>query len=120
VREIWEDGGIGAGRIAVMDRAPEPKAAILARTGDHPGGVGYVAIHGRIAMVHALHVLTDQRRQGVATRILNAAAKWAQDRGAEVLGLMVTKGNHAANPLYAQLGMRVVGHYHYRLSEREE
>lgn len=120
VREIWADGGIDAQRIAVMDRAPNPKAAVLARTGDHPGGVAYVAVHGRIAMVHALHVLSEQRRQGVATRILSAAAQWAMEQGAEVLALMVTQGNHAANPLYVQLGMRVIGHYHYRLSDREE
>ena len=52
-------------------------------------------------MVHALHVLPAHRRQGAATLILRAAAKWAAGHGAEVLSLIVTQGNHAANPLYA-------------------
>lgn len=114
VREIWAEGGVGPARLAVMERAKTPKAAILVRVGDHPGGAGYVAIHDGIAMVHALHVVPEQRRRGAATLILRAAAKWAAENGADVLSLIVTQGNHAANPLYAGLGMRLVGHYHYR------
>ncbi|TYB82001.1 GNAT family N-acetyltransferase [Maritimibacter fusiformis] len=112
--EIWADGGIGEGRLAVMDRAPEPKAAILVRIGDGPGGVGFVGIHDGIAMLHAIHVLPEQRRKGAATLILRKAARWAAENGADVISLIVTQGNHAANPLYVSLGMRLVGHYHYR------
>lgn len=117
--ELWAESGIDAGRLAVMERAPEPKAAILARSGDHPGGVAYIGIHEGVAMIHALHVLPDHRRQGVATLILRAGAKWAAENGAEVLSLIVTQGNHAANPLYANLGMRLVGHYHYRRAPQD-
>lgn len=119
VLEIWASGGVNAERVAVMERADCPKAAILARVGDHPGGVGYVALHDGIAMVHALHVVPEHRRQGAGTLMLRAAAKWAADHGAEVLSLIVTQGNHAANPLYVNLGMRLVGHYHYRVLQQE-
>lgn len=118
-REIWAEGGVGPERVAVMERATTPKAAILVRVGDHPGGVGYVALHDGIAMVHALHVVPEQRRRGAATIMLRAAAKWAAENGADVLSLNVTQGNHAANPLYATLGMRLVGHYHYRVLDQE-
>ncbi|GKY88786.1 GNAT family N-acetyltransferase [Sinisalibacter aestuarii] len=114
-REIWEDGGIGAARQAVMERADCEKTAILSRVGDYPGGAAYVGLHDGIAMIHAIHVLPSQRRQGAATLLLRAAAKWAQGHGAQVLSLLVTEGNHAANPLYAGIGMTRVGHYHYRV-----
>lgn len=114
VRDIWASGGIGHGRLAVMDRARGPKAAILVRVGDEPGGAGFVAIHEGIAMLHAIHVRPRQRRQGAATLIIRKAAQWAAENGADVLSLIVTQGNHAANPLYVSLGMSLVGHYHYR------
>ena len=114
MRELWAEGGVGEARQAVMERAPEPKAGILVRVGDYPGGAGFVGLYDGIAMVHALHVVPAQRRQGAGTLMLRAAAQWAAENGADVLSLIVTQGNHAANPLYANLGMRLVGHYHYR------
>lgn len=119
IRDIWEDGGIGAARQAIMDRAPDPKCGILSRAGDYPGGAAFAAIHDGIAMVHALHVVPDERRKGVAQRILKKAAIWALDHGAEVVGLAVTQGNTAANPLYAALGMSLRGQYHYRIKPEE-
>lgn len=115
VRDIWADGGVGAARQAVMERADCEKTAILARIGDYPGGAGYAGIHDGVAMVHALYVRPSMRRQGAASMMLRAAAKWALNHGVEVMGLIVTQGNHAANPLYAELGMTRVGHYHYRV-----
>lgn len=113
--ELWEAGGIHEHRRAVMDRADCPKTALLARTDDTPAGVGFVGIHDGIAMAHALHVDTKLRRMGTGQNLLKQAAKWAEDQGAEFLSLIVTQGNHAANPLYANLGMHLVGHYHYRV-----
>lgn len=119
IREIWTEGGIGPARQAVMDRAPAPKAGLLARAGDYSGGAAFVALHDGLAMVHALHVLPDERRKGVARRLLRQAAIWAQARGAAVMGLAVTQGNTAANPLYASLGMHLRGQYHYRIAGEE-
>ena len=113
--ELWEEGGINEHRRAVMDRADCPKTALLARTDDTPAGVGFVGMHDGIAMAHALHVDTKLRRMGTGQNLLKQAAKWAQEQGAEFLSLIVTQGNHAANPLYANLGMHLVGHYHYRV-----
>ncbi|HBZ42860.1 MAG TPA: GNAT family N-acetyltransferase [Maritimibacter sp.] len=119
IREIWEHDGIGPARQAIMDRAPHPKAGIIARRGDYPGGAAFVSIHDRIAMVHALHVLPEQRRKGVARQLLKQAAIWAYSHGAPIVGLAVTQGNTAANPLYASLGMTRVGQYHYRIKPEE-
>jgi ribosomal protein S18 acetylase RimI-like enzyme len=113
-RSIWAEGGIGPARIAVMDRVTGPKTAILSRTGDRPSGVAFVACHGTEAMVHALEVRPDLRRQGVGQRLLHAAANWAAEQGADRLSLVVTRQNVAACALYTRLGMTVVGQYHYR------
>jgi GNAT superfamily N-acetyltransferase len=114
-RSIWAEGGIGPARLAVMDRANGPKTAILARTADRPAGVAFVACHGKEAMLHALEVRAGHRRQGVGQTLLHAAANWAATQGATRLSLVVTRQNAAACALYARLGMKIVGQYHYRM-----
>lgn len=114
-RALWAEGGIGPARIAVMDRVMGRKAALLARTGDRPAGVAFVACHGKDAMLHALEVRPDQRRMGTGQALLHSAANWAASEGATRLSLVVTRQNVAARALYARLGMSVVGQYHYRM-----
>jgi len=113
-RAIWAGGGIGPARLAVMERAPAPKAAILARAGDRPCGAAFACVHGGIAVVHALHVAPAFRRRGAARAMMGRAAVWAQAQGAEELALAVTAANTAAGRLYASLGMAIVGQCHYR------
>ncbi|HRK43534.1 MAG TPA: GNAT family N-acetyltransferase, partial [Gemmobacter sp.] len=114
-RDIWAEGGIGAPRVAVMERVTAPKCAILGRSDDTPSGAAFVAIHGDVAMLHALEVRPALRRQGSARNILVAAANWAQDQGAATFSLVVTEQNLAARALYERLGMVAVGRYHYRV-----
>lgn len=112
--EIWADGGIGAGRLAVMDRARHPKTTLLGRLNDRPAGTIYVGIAADCAMIHALEVAHAHRRQGLAVHLTRAAAFWARANGADYLTLVTTAANESANALYASLGMTLVGHYHYR------
>lgn len=114
MREIWAEGGIGPKRVAVMERAPGPKTGLLLRRSDQPAGAGFVAIQDGIAMVHALEVLPDHRRQGLGIWAMRAAAIWALDNGAHTLSVICTKANAGANGLYHSLGMQIVGEYHYR------
>jgi GNAT superfamily N-acetyltransferase len=111
---LWAEGGIGPARLAVMHRAPAPKAAFLGRSRDRACGAAFVSLHGPIAMLHALEVAPAQRRAGTARNILRRAAQWAEDQGATALGLAVTEANLPARALYASLGMQIVGRYHYR------
>lgn len=115
--DIWKRAGIGPGRWDVMRRAPQPKTAILGRWNDKPAGTAYVGLHDGIAMMHALEVLPHQRRQGVAGRMIAAAAIWAEEQGARHFAVLVTRANTGANTLYASLGMDLVGQYHYRIQE---
>ena len=112
--DLWAQGGIGPGRVAVMQRAKGAKTAILSRVNDRASGVAFVAMSGKTAMLHALEVAPAMRRQGSAHNILRAAAVWAQDQGADTLSLVVTRANEDARRLYASFGMPVVGQYHYR------
>ncbi len=112
--ELWAASGIGPARVAVMNRASAPKAAMLGRNGDTPSGAAFVAIHDGIAMIHALEVAPDCRRKGVGRQLMQGCANWAQDAGADWVTLAVTDANTAANALYADLGMEPVARYHYR------
>ncbi|SFR01801.1 GNAT family N-acetyltransferase [Poseidonocella sedimentorum] len=115
--EIWAEDGVGASRRAVMARTGGPRSHLLTRHGDRAAGVGFIAAHGEIAMIHALYVRPIFRRKGQARALLRHAALWARERGAARIGLAVTRANGPANALYRALGMETVGGYHYRLRD---
>jgi len=113
--ELWAQGGIGAGRLAVMERANCVKTTLLGRVGDQPAGVLYLGIDQGCAMVHAVEVSQNFRRQGVAGRLMAHAAHWAAARGAKFMTLVTTTENIGSNRLYQNLQMACVGKYHYRI-----
>ncbi|WP_282023990.1 GNAT family N-acetyltransferase [Limimaricola cinnabarinus] len=108
-RALWAKGGIGAARIAVMERALGPKAVL-----HHPGGCAFVACHGETAMLHALEVSAAARRRGAGRAVMAMAAGWAHAQGCAWLALAVTRANAPARALYARLGYEEIGAYHYR------
>ncbi len=115
MRDIWAEGGIGPDRVAVMERAACPKTGLFGRYGNRPSGAGYVGRHHAFAMVHALEVRARDRRCGMGRLMMQQAARWAQAEGAEQLAVMCTQANVAANALYASMGFKPVGEYHYRI-----
>ena len=112
--DMWAEGGISDARVNVMKRVQGPKTSILARWNDHPAGVGFAAVHGKDAFVHAVEIRRHQRHQGVASWLMKQAAFWAAEQGASRLNVACTKANVAANALYRSISMKVVGEYHYR------
>lgn len=113
-RDVWAEGGIGATRQAVAERAQAPKAAILGRMNDRAAGAAFVALHEGTAMLHALSVAPEFRRKGLARAMMAEAVRWARAEGAERLALVVKQANEGANALYRSLGMEPVCAYHYR------
>ncbi|MDF2140502.1 GNAT family N-acetyltransferase [Paenirhodobacter sp. CAU 1674] len=113
-RDLWADCGVGPARQAVMDRAPAPKCCVLGRKEDRAAGAAFVGIHNGIAMLHALAVLPEMRRKGLARAMMFEAARWAHENGATQMTLVVTRANAGANTLYQGLGMQPLCHYHYR------
>nr|WP_255569760.1 GNAT family N-acetyltransferase [Actibacterium sp. 188UL27-1] len=97
-----------------MSRAQGAKCTLMGRLHDQIAGVGFVACDGETAMAHAIDVHPDFRRQNLARNMMRAAAIWSQDQGAGTLCVAVTHANTGARALYTSLGMRTVGHYHYR------
>ncbi len=116
-RELWAEAHIGPERLAVMDRAAGPKMTLLVRDVQTPAGNLFVGIHDRIAMIHALEIPAAHRRRGLARALIIAAARWAADEDAKTMSLVVTRANEAANQLYASMGFRLVGQYHYRIKK---
>ncbi len=115
MREIWEEGGIGPERVAVMERVKVPKTAIFGRVSDRPAGTAFCAIHNGIAMVHALEIRQSHRGKGLGGWMMRAAARWAEAQGAQWVACLHTRRNTGAHALYSSLGMADVGHYHYRI-----
>ncbi len=113
--EIWAAGDIGPMRINAMLRAADPKTFYLGRTNDTPAGAAFVAVHNRIAMIHALEVAAPFRRCGLGQQIMAAAAAWALSNASPIFALVVLSSNKAACGLYRNLGMVEAGHYHYRI-----
>ena len=114
MRDIWAAGGIGPARIDVLARADGPKTGLFGRSNNRPAATGFVAIHDRIAMVHALEVLERHRREGLGRHMMRQASFWAADQGATHMSVICTQANRGANALYTSLGMTLVGQYHYR------
>jgi len=111
MKEIWEQGGIGPARLAVMDRAKCTKA--YARIDDK--AVAYAAIHNNICMAHAVEVSQDHRRKGLGRKIMHQIAGWADQRGADYMAVITVTENTAARTLYQNLGLQEIGNYHYRI-----
>lgn len=112
-RSIWIKQGIGPKRQAVMSRADTPKTTILGRVDDHAAGVCFVAVSDDIAAIHAVEVLPDCRRKGLATAMLYEAAVWAGKQGAKKLLIAVTAKNIKAVSLYRKLGFKKTTSYCY-------
>lgn len=115
VEEIWAEGGIGPGRLAVMERPAGPRTVLLARVEDRPAGVAFVAVDREVAMIHAVEVATGFRRKGAGGALLRGAARFALEHGAPWLALAVTEANEPARTLYERLGMGIAARYHYRI-----
>lgn len=112
-RAIWTAHGVDGPRQAAMARMSGPRAAVLGRIGDRPGGAGFCAVSGPVAGLHALVVRPDLRGGRLGEWMLRAAARWAQRQGAEQMILAVQRGNAAALRLYDRTGFREIDGYVY-------
>ncbi|WOI56044.1 GNAT family N-acetyltransferase [Palleronia sp. LCG004] len=114
-KEIWAAGGIGAARLAVMERVSCPKITILGRMDDQPASTVFAAVHEGVAMIHALETAKRLRRRGSGRLTLIHAARWAEAQGARSMALLVTRANVGANAMYIASGMAGRPCYHYRI-----
>lgn len=120
MKDLWAAGGIGPERLNVMARSCDPKTAVLGRVEDRAAGCAFLAVHGEIAVIHAVEVLAAHRRKGLARNMVRAAAIWAKSRGASRFATLVTKVNAPSLALFASLGLSPVEQYHYRVLVEEK
>lgn len=114
MHDIWHEAGMDRARFDVMDRVTGVKTSILGRINARPAGVVFAAISDATVMVHALEIDPDQRRHGLASHLMRAAAQWGVEHDATEIALAVVRGNAPAIALYQSLGMTEIGGYHYR------
>ena len=122
MKNIWTENDVDEHRQAIMERAPHPKVAILGRGNAKPGGVAFASADTGIAMIHAVAVQKDLRRQKIAQSMMVAIAEWANSNDIPWIATLCTENNTIARRLYQSLGMKIVGQYHYRAKvyERRE
>ncbi|MEO0342540.1 MAG: GNAT family N-acetyltransferase [Pseudomonadota bacterium] len=106
---LWEAGGIGPARRAVMNRARGVKTVIQTK-----GGCGFVACHNDVAMIHALEVAADRRGLGIGTALEQQACTWAPTRKISALTVATNKASRA---LFKKAGYCEVSFYHYRIKD---
>ncbi len=112
---VWEEGGVGAARLAVMERVSVPKTTLAGRLAERVVATAFVAVDGPVAMLHALYVSEAGRRNGIGTALTRAAAEFGVRSGAEWFAILVEESNAPARALYSGLGMRPATRYHYRV-----
>jgi ribosomal protein S18 acetylase RimI-like enzyme len=90
----------------LLTAAPPPEIVLAAE--GRGGLVGYCAAQGRLdtdsAEVSTLYVIKAAQKLGLGRRLLAAAARAQQARGASAMHLWVLNGNDAARGFYEHLG----------------
>jgi arginase len=81
-----------------------------------PGGegVGLAACERGWAGIFCLATAGHARRRGVARAVIHALTRWATERGARRIYLLVERDNVPAHALYARTGFSRSHGYHYR------
>lgn len=115
--EIWAAGGIGPSRLDVMRRCKCSKTFIMGRINARASGAAFVSAAGPVCMAHAVEVVARARRQGVAERMMRAAAWWGLRHGAQSFCVLTTQANTGAQKLYRKMGMEPKAQYHYRIKK---
>jgi GNAT superfamily N-acetyltransferase len=98
----------------VLDRiAPPSGYALLERNGD-PVAVGHGVVERGWLGIFSMATAAGARRQGAATAVLHALARWASGLGASHCYLQVEAENVPAHRLYEGSGFVTFYQYHYR------
>jgi ribosomal protein S18 acetylase RimI-like enzyme len=119
LEELWNAGGIGPARRAVMARTAAPKEIVMLREDDRVAAAAFVAVRDGIAVMSALLVAPPFRRRGLGREAVAAAARIGLGLGAHTIAFSVEGENAPAIALYEGLGLEQVSKYHYRVAPKE-
>lgn len=104
-RACFGESALAAGAMAPSAR----RITLLAERGGACAGYIVLALAADEAEIESLAVEAAQRRQGVATALLEAGSRAAEQRGARTLHLEVRESNRAARTFYARRGFTESG-----------
>jgi ribosomal protein S18 acetylase RimI-like enzyme len=94
-----DTGILGHGDISTFPHSPRSSVACL-----WIGNAIDQITGDRHAHIFLLYVVSEHRRRGIATALMQYAEDWAKKRGDQQIGLQVFQSNQAALNLYNHLG----------------
>lgn len=93
----------------------EPETGLFVLEGENqPVATAICVLDSDLAGLFEVATLLEKRGRGYGRRVVQAALKWARQRGAREAWLQVEAGNAHALGLYRALGFREAYRYHYR------
>jgi GNAT superfamily N-acetyltransferase len=108
------DARVAETRRAILQRiGPRTGYALLHLEGQ-PAAIGLAVAEQGWSGLFSMATRPELRRQGAATAILHALARWSQGHQAANIYLQVVENNAPARALYAKVGFETLYHYHYR------
>jgi ribosomal protein S18 acetylase RimI-like enzyme len=102
------------GREAILRRIAQPTGYALLETDGHIAAVGLGVAEEDWIGLFCMATCPEFRRQGAATAVLHALARWGERHGASHAYLQVMDDNAPARNLYARAGFETLYPYHYR------
>ena len=102
---------------AILAAVPTPKAFFSFEVGGRILSTALAVLRGEIVIAECIGTRAEARRRGAASTVMAALAAWGWQHGARIAALQAVTENFPAQRLYAALGFREVGGYHYRLRE---
>lgn len=125
--DVWRTPTTGWWELVLGTTAPTTaqRRVITGNTAVHDVGYCTIEVAGAVAgaargavvddmlYLSNLTVRPDNRRQGLASRLLDTLGAWAGDHGATACVLQVAASNTTANTLYAQRGFTESHRYRY-------
>jgi GNAT superfamily N-acetyltransferase len=100
-------------RRSIVERIGPRAGFALARIDGQPVGVGLGVVERGWIGIFCMETLPNYRRQGAATVILRALAKWGCSFGADQMYLQVMLNNPVAQAAYAKAGFTAQYEYYH-------
>jgi ribosomal protein S18 acetylase RimI-like enzyme len=108
------DAQAAEARRAILQRIGPRTGYALLRVNGQAAAIGLAVTEQGWSGIFSMVTRPEFRRQGAATAILHALARWSQQHQSSQMYLQVMENNAPALALYERVGFETLYHYHYR------